>query len=135
MNPSEDKRSFKHKKPFVNNGFRKPMRPEPCSRISHPQPPMAAKKPNNFSDINKPPPELQQQPRNTNTPSLESILKGKVIKEFVPIAQKEQKVSEPTKLANEPAKSKPSAPPPMLRPPMLVRTSPPPMFHQQQPRP
>ncbi len=33
-------------------------------------------------------------------------LKGKVIKEFVPMAQKEQKVSEPVKLANEPAKSK-----------------------------
>jgi hypothetical protein len=51
------------------------------------------------------------------------------------MAQKEQKVSEPTKLANEPAKSKPSAPQPMLRPPMLVRTPRPPVFHQQQQRP
>jgi hypothetical protein len=122
MNPSEDKRLFKRKKPFVNNGVRKPMQPEPCSRISHPQPPSAAKRPNNNSDFNKPPPELQQQ-CNTNASSLESILKGKVIKEFVPMAQKEQKVSKPAKLANEPAKSKTPAPPPMLRPPLLVRTS------------
>jgi len=135
MNSSEDKRSFKRKKPFVNNGFRKPMQQEPRSRISHPQPPSAAKRPNNNSDFNKPTPELQQQQRNTNASSLESILKGKVIKEFVPMAQKEQKVSEPVKLANEPAKSKTPAPTPMLRPPMLVRTSRPPMFHQQQHRP
>jgi hypothetical protein len=80
MNSSEDKRSFKRKKPFVNNGFRKPMQQEPRSRISHPQPPSAAKRPNNNSDFNKPPPELQQQQRNTNASSLESILKGKVIK-------------------------------------------------------
>ena len=107
MNSSEDKRSFKRKKPFVNNGFRKPMQQEPRSRISHPQPPSAAKRPNNNSDFNKPTPELpQQQQRNTNASSLESILKGKVIKEFVPMAQKEQKVPEPVKLANEPAKSK-----------------------------
>ena len=119
MNSSEDKRSFKRKKPFVNNGFRKPMQQEPRSRISHPQPPSAAKRPNNNSDFTKP--ELQQQQqRNTNASSLESILKGKVIKEFVPMAQKEQKVSEPVKLANEPAKSKTPALPPMLRPPMLV---------------
>ncbi len=106
MNSREDKRSFKRKKPFVNNGFRKPMHQEPRSRISHLQPPSAAKRPNNNSDFNKLPPELQQQQRNTNASSLESILKGKVIKEFVPMAQKEQKVSEPVKLANEPAKSK-----------------------------
>jgi hypothetical protein len=130
MNSSEDKKSFKRKKPFVNNGFRKPMHPEPRSRISHPQPPTAAKRPNNNSDFTKPPPKLQQQ-RNTNTPSLESILKGKVIKEFVPMAQKEQKVFKPTKLTNEPAKSKPSAPPPMLKPPMLVQTPRPPVFQQQ----
>ncbi len=91
MNSSEDKRSFKRKKPFVNNGFRKPMQQEPRSRISHPQPPSAAKRPNNNTDFNKPQPELQQQQRNTNASSLESILKGKVIKEFVPMAQKEQK--------------------------------------------
>ena len=117
MNSSEDKRSFKRKKPFVNNGFRKPMLQEPRSRISHPQPPSAPKRPNNNSDFTKP--ELQQQQRNTNSSSLESILKGKVIKEFVPMAQKEQKVPEPVKLANEPAKSKTPALPPMLRPPML----------------
>ncbi len=75
MNSSEDKRSFKRKKPFVNNGFRKPMHQEPRSRISHPQPPSAPKRPNNNSDFTKP--ELQQQQRNTNTSSLESILKGK----------------------------------------------------------
>ena len=110
------------------------MQPEPRSRISYPQPPTAAKRPNNSSDSNKPPPELQHQQHNTNTPSLEVILKGKVIKEFVPMAQKEQKVSKPTKLEYELAKSKPSAPPPMLKPPMLVQTSQPPVF-QQQPRP
>jgi hypothetical protein len=131
MNPSEGKKSFKRKKPFVNNGFRKPMHLEPCSRISPPQHPTAAKRPNNNSDFTKPPPELQQQQHNTNTLSLKSILKGKIIKEFVPMAQREQKVSEPTKLTNEPAKKKSSAPPPMLKPPMLVRTSRPPMFHQQ----
>jgi hypothetical protein len=79
--------------------------------------------------------QQQQQQRNTNIPSLEVILKGKVIKEFVPMAQKEQKVSEPTKLTNEPAKSKTSAPQPMLRPPILVQTPRPPVFHQQQQRP
>ncbi len=51
------------------------------------------------------------------------------------MAQKEQKVSEPAKLTNEPAKSKPSASQPMLRPPMLVRTPRPQVFHQQQQRP
>ncbi len=111
------------------------MQPEPRSRVSYPQPPMAAKRPNNSSDFTKPPPELQHQQRNTNTPSLEVILKGKVIKEFVPMAQKEQKVAEPTKLTNEPAKSKLSAPQPMIRPPLLVRTPRPPVFHQQQHRP
>jgi len=74
---------------------------------------------------------LQQQQCNTNTPSLESIPKGKIIKEFVPQAQKEPKVSEPTKLMNEPAKSKPSVPLPMLKPPMLVQTPRPPVFQQQ----
>ena len=122
MNSNEVKKLFKRKKPFGNNVFLKPMQPEPCSRISYPQPPTAAKRPNNSSDFTTPPPELQQQQRNTNTQSLEVILKGKVIKEFVLMAQKEQKVSEPIKLTYEPAKSKPSAPQPMLRPPMLVQT-------------
>ncbi len=121
MNSNKVKKPFKRKKLFVNNGFRKPMQPELRSRISHPRPPTAAKRPNNNLDFTKPPPELQQQ-RNTNTPSLESILKGKVIKEFVTQAQKEQKVSEPTKLTNEPAKSTPSAHPPTLKSPMLVQT-------------
>jgi len=58
MNSNEVKNLFKHKKPFVTNGFQKPMQPEPRSRISHPQPPMAAKRPNNSSDFTKPPPEL-----------------------------------------------------------------------------
>ncbi len=110
------------------------MQPEPRSCISYPQPSTAAKRPNNSSDFTKPPPELQQQQCNTNTPSLEVILKGKVIKEFVPMAQKEQKVSEPTKLTNEPAKSTPPAPQPMLRPPMLIHTPRPPVINQQQPR-
>jgi hypothetical protein len=79
---SNDKKPFKCKKPFVNNGFRKPAHPEPRSRVSYlQQPPTAAKRPNNSSDFTKPPPELQQQQqqRNTNIPSLEIILKGKVI--------------------------------------------------------
>jgi len=91
---------------------------EPRSCISYPQPPTAAKRPNTSLDFTKTPPELPQS--NANTQSLESILKGKVIKEFVPQAQKEQKASEPTKLAYETAKSKPSAPPPIPKPPMLV---------------
>ena len=85
------------------------------------------------TDFTKPAPELQQQQCNTNTPSLETILKGKVIKEFVPMAQKEQKVSAPTNLTNEPAKSKPPAPQPMLRPPMVIWTPRPLVFQQQQP--
>ncbi len=64
MNSSEDKRSFKRKKPFVNNGFRKPMQQEPRSRISHPQPPSAAKRPNNNSDRN---PARQTRRRKTLT--------------------------------------------------------------------
>jgi hypothetical protein len=118
MNSNKIKKPFKHKKPFLNNGFRKPMQQEPRSCISHWQPPIAAKRSNNNLDFTKPPPELRKS--STITPSLEIILKGKVIKEFVPQAQKEQKVSKPTKLEYEPAKSKPSAPPPMLKPPMLV---------------
>ena len=132
MNSNKIKKPFKHKKPFLNNGFRKPMQQEPRSCISHWQPPIAAKRSNNNLDFTKPPPELRKS--STITPSLEIILKGKVIKEFVPQAQKEQKVSKPTKLEYEPAKSKPSAPPPMLKPPMLVQTPQPPVF-QQQPRP
>ena len=76
------------------------MHPEPRPRISYLQPPTAAKRPNKSSDFTKPPLELQQQQSKTNTPPLEVILKGKVIKEFVPMMQKEQKVSEPKKLTN-----------------------------------
>ncbi len=129
MSSNEVKKPFKCKKPFVNNGFQKPMQQQPRSCISHPQPPTAAKRPNNNLDFTKPPPQLQPQ-RSTNTPSLESILKGKLMKEFVPQAQKEQKVSEPAKPTYEPAKSKPSAPPPMLKPPMLVQTPRPPVFQR-----
>jgi len=49
------------------------------------------------------------------------------------MAQKEQKVSAPTNLTNELAKSKPPAPQPMLRPPMVIRTPRPLVFQQQQP--
>jgi U3 small nucleolar ribonucleoprotein component len=62
---------------------------EPRSCISYPQPPIAAKRPNTSLDFTKTPPELPQS--NKNTESLESILKGKVIKEFVPQAQKRAK--------------------------------------------
>jgi hypothetical protein len=89
MNSNDSKRPFKHKKPYFNNGFRKPMPQEPCSCISCPQPRIAAKRPNTSLDYTKTPPELPQS--NKNTESLESILKGKVIKEFVPQAQKRAK--------------------------------------------
>ncbi len=82
------------------------MQQEPRSHASRTTP-TTPKRPNNL-DLSKPPPELQQS--NKNTQSLESILKGKVIKEFVPSAQKERKVSGPPKLSNEPAMSKPPAP-------------------------
>ncbi len=123
MSSNEVKKPFKRKKPFVNNGFRKPMQPEPRSRISHPQTSLASKTPNNNSDFTKPPPELQKQQSNVNTPPLEVILKGKVIKEFVPMAQKDQKASDPKKLTNEPAKSTTAAPQPMLKLTPLIRTS------------
>jgi hypothetical protein len=110
MNLNEVKKPFKRKKLFVNNGFQKPMQPEPRSHISHPQTSMASKKPNNNSDFTKPPPELQKQQSNMNTPPLEVILKGKVINKFVPMAQKEQNASDPKKLKNELAKSTTSAP-------------------------
>jgi len=102
---------------------------EPRSCISYLQPPTAVKRPNTSLDFTKTPPELPQS--NANTQSLESILKGKVIKEFVPQAQKEQKASEPTKLAYETAKSKPSAPPPIPKPPMLVPAPRQPVQQQQ----
>ena len=105
-------------KPFFDNGFKKPMQQEFCSCTSHMQPSTTPKRPNYNPDFTKPPPELWQ--NSMNTPSLESILKGKVIKEFVPQVQKEQKVSKSLKLLNEPAKSKPSAPTPMPKPPMLT---------------
>ena len=106
------------------------MRQEPRSRISCTTS-TTPKRPNNV-DRSKPPPELEQS--NMNTQSPESILKGKVIKEFVPSAQKEQKVSEPPKLSNEPATSKPSARQPMLRPPSMIQT-PRSLVSQHQPRP
>jgi hypothetical protein len=110
------------------------MQPELRSRISHPQPSLAPKRPNNNSDFTKPPPELQKQQSNISTPPLEVILKGKVIKEFVPMAQQHQRDSSETrKLTNEPAKSMPPAPQPMLRTVPLIRTSRPPMFRTQQP--
>jgi len=120
MNSNDNKKPFKCKKPFINYGFRKPMLQEP---------PSAAKRPNTNLDLTKPPPQLPSS--NKNTPSLESILKGKVIKEFVPQAQKEQKTPKLAKVAYEPAKSKPSAPTPTPKPPMPVPRHP----VQQQPRP
>jgi hypothetical protein len=69
---------------------------EPRSRISHLQPPTAAKRSSTNLDFTQPPPELRK--NSANTQSLESILKGKVIKEFVPQAQKEQKAPSLLKL-------------------------------------
>ena len=129
MSSNEIKKLFKRKKPISNNGFKKPMQQELRSHISHLQPSLTLKRPNNKLDFIRPQPELRQ--RNTNTPSLESILKGKVIKEFVPVVQKEQKVSELPKLLHEPAESKLSAPLPMLKPPMLVQTPHPSVFQLQ----
>jgi hypothetical protein len=135
MNSNKVKKPFKHMKPFVNNGFQRPMQPEPRSRISHPQTSLASKKPSNNSDFTKPPPELQKQQSKVNTPPLEVILKGKVIKEFVPMAQKEQNASDPKKFTNEPAKSTTAPPQPMLTLTLLIRTSRPPMSRMQQPSP
>jgi hypothetical protein len=52
MNQNDNKKPFKCKKPF-NNGFRKLMHSEPRARISHPQPPTAAKRQNINLDITK----------------------------------------------------------------------------------
>jgi len=91
---------------------------------------MAAKRQNTNLDFTQPPPELRKS--SANTQALESILKGKVIKEFVPQVQKEQKAPKLVKIAYEPAKSKPPAPPPTPKPPPLV---PAPRYLVQQPRP
>ena len=128
MNSNKIKKPFKHKKPFLNNGFRKPMPQEPRSHISHSQPPTAAKRQNTNLDFTQPPPELRK--NSANTQSLESILKGKVIKEFLPQVQKEQKAPKLVKIAYEPANSKPPAPLPTLKPPPLV---PAPRYLVQQP--
>ena len=69
---------------------------KPCSCISHLQHPTAAKKPNTNLDFTQLPPELRKS--SANIQSFESILKGKVIKEFVPQAQKEQKAPSLLKL-------------------------------------
>ncbi len=94
------------------------MHSEPRAHISNPQPLTAAKRQNMNLDITKPSPELQKQ--STNTQSLETILKEKVIKEFVPQAKKEQRAPELIKIAYEPAKSTASTPPLASKPPLLV---------------
>ena len=135
MNPDEVKKPFKRKKPLPKNGSHQPMQPELRSRISHPQPLLTTKRANTNSDITRPPPELHKQQSNTNTPSLEVILKGKVIKEFVPMAQKQQDSLTSRKLVNEPAKNSPSVSQPTPRFVPLIRTSRPQMFRMQQPGP
>jgi hypothetical protein len=89
---------FKRKKPF-NNGFKKPMQSESLACISCLQPPTAAKRQKAKYEIRfyKKPSQVPKCSKNTK--SLESILKGKVIKEFLPLAQKEQRAPELIKIA------------------------------------
>ena len=68
-------------KPFFDNDFQKLLQQDSRSCTSHTQPSTTPKRPNYNPDFTKPPYELLQ--NSMNTPSLESILKGKVIKEFV----------------------------------------------------
>jgi hypothetical protein len=69
-------------------------------------------------NLSQPPPELQK--RSNNTPSLESILKGKSDQKFVPHAQKEHITPKLIKLVYKPAMSKLSGLPMAPKLPPLV---------------